>query len=232
MTFQGLKSDSYDVLSTHLNSNSPHRLNIQTRQSPATISSSSINKSLPDLAFISQYTKEIPRSRTASPLPPTPTPAAPSPTIVQQKQDVERPRTLKSIKRYKNSKHSTEPLGVFYSPQLRKTFAAVPASAVVGGGSNEGPKIIKMKLPPPSSYPVNQQQTSTLKSCLKYGPRANSCDIQAILQDRRSPAPMPVVPQPISNTVGNLLFRHFHERLFFVSLGFFFSEYETSFLGS
>lgn len=201
-----MRSDSYDVLSTHATSNYPHQLNIPSRQSPATISSSSIHKSLPDLAFISQYSKEIPRSRTASPLPPTPTPAAPSPTIIQQKQEVERPRTLKSIKRYKNSKHSTEPLGVFYSPQLRKTFAAVPASAVVASGTNEGPKIIKMKLPPPSSYPVNQQQTSSLKSCLKYGSRANSCDIQAMLQDRRSPAPMAAIPQPNSNMVTYRLF--------------------------
>ena len=198
---RGLKSESYDQLSTHTTSNSPHHLNIPSRQSPATISSSSIHKSLPDLAFISQYSKELPRSRTTSPLPTAPAPAAPSPTIIQQRQDMERPRTLKSIKRYKNSKHSTEPLGVFYSPQLRKTFAAVPASAVVGNGTNDGPKIIKMKLPPPSSYPVNQQQASNLKSCLKYGPRANSCDILAMLQDRRSPAPMPAIPPPATNTV-------------------------------
>jgi len=131
---------------------------------------------------------------------------ASSPTIIQQKQDSERPRTLKSIKRYKNSKHSTEPLGVFYSPQLRKTFAAVPASAVING-SNDGPKIIKMKLPPPSSYPVGQQQqqqqhqTSNLKSCLKYGSRANSCDIQAMLQDRKSPAPTFAIPEPVNNMV-------------------------------
>jgi len=95
-------------------------------------------------------------------------------------------------------------LGVFYSPQLRKTFAAVPASAVING-SNEGPKIIKMKLPPPSSYPVGQQQqqqqTSNLKSCLKYGSRANSCDIQAMLQDRKSPAPTLTIPEPSSNMV-------------------------------
>lgn len=198
---QGLKSDSYDQLSTHTNFNSPHHLNIPSRQSPATISSSSIHKSLPDLAFISQYSKELPRSRTTSPLPSAANPAAPSPNISQQKQDMERPRTLKSIKRYKNSKHSTEPLGVFFSPQLGKTFAAVPASAVIGNGTTDGPKIIKMKFPPPSSYPINQQQTSALKSCLKYGPRANSCDIQAMLQDRRSPAPMPAVPPPTSNTV-------------------------------
>ncbi|CAF5073976.1 unnamed protein product, partial [Rotaria magnacalcarata] len=53
-----------------------------------------------------------------------------------------------------------------------------------------------MKLPPSSSFPrgrqqqqqQQQQQTGTLKPCLKYGPRATSCDIQAILQERASPA--------------------------------------------
>ncbi len=127
----------------------------------------------------------------------------PSPTVIQQKQESERPRTLKSIKRYKNSKHSTEPLGVFYSPQLGKTFAAVPASAIISE-SNEGPKIIKMKLPPPSSYPIGQQQhhqTSNLKSCLKYGSRANSCDIQAMLQDKESSAPVLTIPKPSNNKV-------------------------------
>lgn len=200
------KSESYDHLSNHTNSNSPHHLNVPSRQSPAPISSSSIHKSLPDLAFISQYSKELPRSRTTSPLPPTSSSSASinttnvtsSQTIIQP----EKPRTLKSIKRYKNSKHSTEPLGVFYSPQLGKTFAAVPASAVAGG-SNDGPRILKMKLPPPSSYPIGQnqqQQISNLKSCLKYGSRANSCDIQAMLQDRRSPAPQSVIPEPMHNT--------------------------------
>ncbi|CAF3397719.1 unnamed protein product [Rotaria sp. Silwood1] len=199
---------SINYLQTVMASNSPHHLAVPPRPSPVPISSSSIHKSLPDLAFISQYSKELPRSRTTSPLPPTSTPANPSlpintnymissPTVTQQqqKQESERPRTLKSIKRYKNSKHSTEPLGVFYSPQLRKTFAAVPASAVING-SNEAPTIIKMKLPPPSSFPKGQQQTSNLKSCLKYGPRANSCDIQAMLQDRISPAPALTIPQP------------------------------------
>ncbi len=137
-------------------------------------------------------------------MPSTTVQTAPSPTIVQQKQESERPRTLKSIKRYKNSKHSTEPLGLFFSPQLRKTFAAVPASAIVGG-TNEGPKIIKMKLPPPSSYPIaqqhHQQQQTNLKSCLKYGSRANSCDIEAMLQDRRSPAPGFTIPGPMNNMV-------------------------------
>jgi len=48
--------------------------------------------------------------------------------IQQQKQDSDRPRTLKSIKRYKNSKHSTEPIGVFYSQPLHKTLPTVPTS--------------------------------------------------------------------------------------------------------
>jgi hypothetical protein len=118
----------------------------------------------------------------------------------QQKQDAERPRTLKSIKRYKNSKHSTEPLNVFYSPQLRKTFAAVPASAVIAG-TNDSPTIIKMKRPPPSPLSTGQQQAANLKSCLKYGSRANSCDIQAMLQDRRSPANVLTIPEPTINMV-------------------------------
>lgn len=197
---KGLKYDSSDQLS----SQSPHRLTVP---SPASIASSSIHKSLPDLAFISQYSKELPRSRTTSP---SPSPSSQttqinsSPVIIQPKQDPDKPRTLKSIKRYKSSKHSTEPLNIFYSPQLRKTFAAVPASAVVPG-SNESPKVIKMKLPPPSSYPSpvggGQQQSSNLKSCLKYGSRANSCDIQAMLQDRKSPAPIPIIRQPLYDTV-------------------------------
>ncbi|CAF1531885.1 unnamed protein product [Rotaria magnacalcarata] len=203
-----------NYLQTHTGLNSPHHLAVPSRPSTEPISSSAIHKSLPDLAFISQYSKELPRSRTTSPLPPTTIPPSPSPSAntaqmvtspvltQQQKQDNERPRTLKSIKRYKNSKHSTEPLGVFYSPQLRKTFAAVPASAVING-SNETPTIIKMKLPPSSSFPrgrqqqqQQQQQTGTLKPCLKYGPRATSCDIQAILQERASPATILTVAQP------------------------------------
>jgi hypothetical protein len=210
-----LKSESYDQISTQTGSNSSQHLTIHSHQSPAPISSSSIHKSLPDLAFISQYSKELPRSRTTSPLPPTSSSAnnttntASSPTVIQQKQESDRPRTLKSIKRYKNSKHSTEPLGVFYSPQLRKTFAAVPASAVING-SNEGPKMIKMKLPPPSSYPVGQQQqSSNLKSCLKYGPRANSCDIQVMLQDRKSPAPTLTIPEPSINRVRREFIKHY-----------------------
>ncbi|CAF3879023.1 unnamed protein product [Rotaria sordida] len=208
--FQSTPTTNY--LQTHFDSNSPRHLAVPSRPSPLPVSSSSIHKSLPDLAFISQYSKELPRSRTTSPLPPTPNLpnsafltnnnnmiSSPTVTQQQQKQESERPRTLKSIKRYKNSKHSTEPLGVFYSPQLRKTFAAVPASAVITG-PNEGPTIIKMKLPPPSSFPKGrQQQTSNLKSCLKYGPRANSCDIQAMLQDRISPAPALPIPQPTSD---------------------------------
>ncbi|CAF1277669.1 unnamed protein product [Adineta steineri] len=195
------KSESYDQLSTDTNS---RHLTVPSHPSPLPNSSSTIHKSLPDLAFISQYSKELPRSRTTSPLPPSSsmnsTNTASSSTTNQQMQEPERPRTLKAIKRYKNSKHSTEPLGVFYSPQLRKTFAAVPASAVINNGSNEERTIIKMKLPPPSSYPTRQQQNSALKSCLKYGSRANSCDIQAMLQDRRSPAPVLSIPEPITNT--------------------------------
>jgi hypothetical protein len=151
---------------------------------------------------MSQYSKELPRSRTVSPVPPTAsssTGMTPSRTI-NQSQEPERPRTLKSIKRYKNSKHSTEPLGVFYSPQLRKTFAAVPASAVING-SNEGPTMIRMKLPPSSSSQMGQQQQSSLKSCLKYGSRATSCDILAMLQERKSPAPSLNIPEPTNNRV-------------------------------
>ncbi len=103
---------------------------------PAPISSSYLHKSLPDLSFISHYSKELPRSLTTSPLLSNCsssiniTRTTPSPTLIQQqKQDSDRPRTLKSIKRYKNSKHSTEPLGIFYSPQLRKTFTTVPTSS-------------------------------------------------------------------------------------------------------
>jgi hypothetical protein len=204
--FIGDKFNSSDHLSANADSNSSRHLTVPSRPSPLPISSSAIHKSLPDLAFISQYSKELPRSRTTSPLPSTSIPPTPSSSITPSSiiiQESERPRTLKSIKRYKNSKHSTEPLGVFYSPQLRKTFAAVPASAVINGG-NDSPKLMKMKLPPPSSYPTRQQQqqhTSTLKSCLKYGSRATSCDIQAMLQDRKSPPPPLVIPEPTSNKV-------------------------------
>jgi hypothetical protein len=175
--------------------NASHRLTVPSHPSPAPISSSTVHKSLPDLAFISQYSKELPRSQTASPMPPTSNSimnSSPSPIIVQSKTDTDRPRTLKSIKRYKNSKHSTEPLGVFYSPQLRKTFAAMPASAVITG-PNDTPTIIKMKLPPSLSQTA-QQQAAQLKSCLKYGSRANSCDIQAMLDEGKSPSTLLTLP--------------------------------------
>jgi hypothetical protein len=78
----------------------------------------SFNKSLPDLSFISHYSKELPLLQTSST---NITRTTPSPTLIHQhKQDSDRPRTLKSIKRYKNSKHSTVPINIFYSPQLRK----------------------------------------------------------------------------------------------------------------
>lgn len=206
-------------LQSHAGLNSPHNLAAASRPSPSLSTSSAINKSLPDLGFISQYSKELPRSRTTSPLPPTaslaPTilttrmGASPSVSQQQQKQENDRPRTLKSIKRYKNSKHSTEPLGVFFSPQLGKTFAAVPASAVING-TNETPTFIKMKLPP-SSYPKVQKQSlqqeqrsTTLKPCLKYGPRAASCDIQAMLQDGEPAEVTLNVPQPARERVYRL----------------------------
>jgi hypothetical protein len=177
--------------------------NSQYPTSFKSISSSAIHKSLPDLSFISQYSKELPLSRSISPLPPTSSSSinisrtTPSPTLIlHQKQDLDRPRTLKSIKRYKNSKHSTEPLGVFYSPQLRKTYAAIPASAIITG-SNAPATLIKMKCP--SSFA--HQQTLNLKSCLKYGSRANSCDIQAMLQDRTSPVPSLSITESTNNQV-------------------------------
>lgn len=84
------------------------------------------HKSLPDLSFVTHYSKEIPRSLNTSPLLQTSsssetniTRTTPSPTLIQQhKQDLDRPRTLKSIKRYKNSKHSTEPFNVYHSSTL------------------------------------------------------------------------------------------------------------------
>jgi len=65
------------------------------------------HKSLPDLSFLSQYSTELPRSSSIQFAR-----TIPSPTLIiqQQKLDNDRPRTLKSIKRYKNNKHSTEPL--------------------------------------------------------------------------------------------------------------------------
>jgi hypothetical protein len=159
-------------------------------------------KSLPDLSFISQYSKELPRSRTTSPSSSTMniTRGIPSPGLVQhQKPDSDRPRTLKSIKRYKNSKHSTEPLGVFYSPQLRKTFTAVPAATTVTTGSNT-PSVGNQKTPTSFSLPQSErQQTSNLKSCLRYGSRANSCDIQDVSQDRKSSIPSLSIPE-LTNT--------------------------------
>jgi len=232
--FIGDKFDSSDHLSANADSNSSRHLTVPSRPSPLPISSSAIHKSLPDLAFISQYSKELPRSRTTSPSPSTSIPPTssssitPSPIIIQES---ERPRTLKSIKRYKNSKHSTEPLGVFYSPQLRKTFAAVPASAVING-SNDSPKLMKMKLPPPSSYPTRQQQqqqhASTLKSCLKYGSRATSCDIQAMLQDRKSPPPPLVIPEPTSNKVRRDSIPYLSDNIFDFLLGIIISFVKTS----
>ncbi|CAF3693909.1 unnamed protein product [Rotaria sp. Silwood1] len=184
----GSKSKSYDNLTL-----------------PFSIPSSSIHKSLPDLSFISQYSKELPRSYTASLLPRTSSLSinfirtTSSPTLIQQqKHDSDRPRTLKSIKRYKNSKHSTEPIGVFYSPQLRKTFAAVPTSAVING-SNTSATVIKMKLPSSSSLQSEQQQTVNLKSCLKYQSRANSCDIQSTLHDKKSPILSCSIPRLTNN---------------------------------
>ncbi|CAF4142591.1 unnamed protein product, partial [Adineta steineri] len=144
---------------------------------PARNSFVASHKSLPDLSFISQYSKELPRSRTASPTTTSPVNinrTTPSPILIQHppKQDADRPRTLKSIKRYKNSKHSTEPLGVFYSPQLRKTFAAIPITL---GSDTPSPIETNIKL-----------SSSNLKSCLKYGSRANSCDIQDMVQNHKS----------------------------------------------
>jgi hypothetical protein len=181
--------DYHKIEKSYRNTDQAIQTSIQLDSSLARKSESrtSIHKSLPDLSFISQYSKELPRSRTTSSSSIIAARTTPSPTLIhQQKQDSERPRTLKSIKRYKNSKHSTEPLGVFYSPQLRKTFATVPASAIITG-SNTTATVMKIKLPSSSSSQPQRQQMMNLKSCLKYGSRANSCDIQAMLQDRKSP---------------------------------------------
>ncbi|CAF1302728.1 unnamed protein product [Rotaria sordida] len=177
-------------------------------------SSSSIHKSLPDLSFISQYLKELPRTYTTSSLSRTSSSfinvarTTSSPILIQQqKYDSDRPRTLKSIKRYKNSKHSTEPIGVFYSPQLRKTFAAVPVSAVITD-ANASSTIIKMKLPSYSSL-RSEQQILNRKSCLKYQSRANSCDIQSTLQDKKLSSFS--IPRLINNKDSNfpLLNQHY-----------------------
>ncbi|CAF3670531.1 unnamed protein product [Rotaria sordida] len=177
-------------------------------------SSSSIHKSLPDLSFISQYLKELPRTYTTSSLSRTSSSfinvarTTSSPILIQQqKYDSDRPRTLKSIKRYKNSKHSTEPIGVFYSPQLRKTFAAVPVSAVITD-ANASSTVIKMKLPSYSSL-RSEQQILNRKSCLKYQSRANSCDIQSTLQDKKLSSFS--IPRLINNKDSNfpLLNQHY-----------------------
>jgi hypothetical protein len=139
-----LSTDQAIQTSIHIDSSS----NSKYRTLVKPISSSSIHKSLPDLSFISQYSRALPSTSLSSI---NISRTTPSPTLIhQQKQDPDRPRTLKSIKRYKNSKHSTEPLGIFYSPQLRKTYAAIPTS------------VIKMKCP--SSF--SHQQTLNIKSCL------------------------------------------------------------------
>ncbi|UJR09434.1 hypothetical protein I4U23_013674 [Adineta vaga] len=172
----------------HCSSNNRHRsTSVAARKSDSfdqlTIPTATlIHKSLPDLSFISQYSKELPQSRATSPSTflVNNTRTTPSPTIVQQpKQDSDRPRTLKSIKRYKNSKHSTEPLGVFYSPQLRKTFAAVP---LMTESSTPLPSENTTK-----SSLLSTSQTSNLKSCLKSVSRANSCDIQNIIEEYKLP---------------------------------------------
>ncbi|CAF0783895.1 unnamed protein product [Adineta ricciae] len=177
-----LSSDQAIQTSLHSAPNNRHRsTSVAARKSDsfdqlATSTRTLIHKSLPDLSFISQYTKELPRSHTTSSsiLISNNTRATPSPTIIQQpKQDSDRPRTLKSIKRYKNNKHSTEPLGVFYSPQLRKTFAAVPIITESSASS-------------PTAH-INKSQAANLKSCLKAASRANSCDIQNAIEEQKSP---------------------------------------------
>lgn len=177
-----LSSQRHQAIQTSILFDSPPSISQQHRTTDTTDNhllppraSSANHKSLPDLSFISQYSKELPRSRTTSPLPSSTLP--PPITVQPAKQEPERPRTLKSIKRYKNSKHSTEPLGVFYSPQLRKTFAAVPSSAVIQR-SDITPAMIEMRLPVASPQ---------LNSSRKLGTRANSCDIQATLQECKAP---------------------------------------------
>ncbi len=87
---------------------------------PLTIPISIPTSSLPDLSFLSKYSQALPTTS------PTPSSSINSPRLTLSPSD--RPRTLKSIKRYKNCKHSTEPLGIFSSPQLRQTFTTVPTS--------------------------------------------------------------------------------------------------------
>ncbi|CAF0860826.1 unnamed protein product [Didymodactylos carnosus] len=149
---------------------------------------SSTYKSLPDLSFISQYSKEIPHSssQTTSPVPPTNFQSSSQTEFItssnstsqqQQQPQSERPRTLKSIKRYKNSKHQTEPC-VFYSPQLRKTFAAIPAAQVQSGQN----QVMMFKMQQQQQQRTHGKPPPTLKSCLKHNIRANSCDIAAVLR--------------------------------------------------
>ena len=146
-----MKSKSYDHLATSYR-----------------VSSISIHKSLPDLSFISQYSKELSQYQSILPLSKLSTDTTrtiSSPTLIQQQkiQDFDRRRTLKSIKRYKNNKHSTEPLGIFYSPQLRKNRSSTPTSIVQ-----------------PSQILTNRIL------CLNKEIRANSCDIQSLLKHRQS----------------------------------------------
>jgi hypothetical protein len=135
---------------------------------------SSFHKSLPDLSFISNYSKELSRSLTTSPLLQTSSTniarTTPSPTLIHQyKQDSDRPRTLKSIKRYKNSKHSTEPLSVFYSPQLRRTLFKPPQTFNLQSSSREhhsendltSKTSVNMKIS--SNHPSNDQFSSSTK---------------------------------------------------------------------
>ncbi|CAF1200500.1 unnamed protein product, partial [Didymodactylos carnosus] len=147
-------------------------------------------KSLPDLSFISQYSKETPRtnSQTTSLVPSADSQlsseagfiTSSNSTSQQQEQQSERPRTLKSIKRYKNSKHPTEPC-VFYNLQLRKTFAAIPTKQVQ---SKQSPIMMLMVQQKPQR--THSKPPSLLKSCLKH--RANSCDIASVL--RLQPTPL------------------------------------------
>jgi len=136
VTDQAIQTSIQTTSKDHSNRIVPKSNSYNHLTTPTPVSSSCLHKSLPDLSFISHYSKELPRSVTTSPLLLTCsssiniTRTTPSPTLIQQqKQDSDRPRTLKSIKRYKNSKHSTEPLSVFYSPQLRKTFTTIPTSS-------------------------------------------------------------------------------------------------------
>jgi hypothetical protein len=105
--FQSYQQQHNSLIPNHTKSKSYNSLTI-----PTSIPTSS----LPDLSFLSKYSQALP----------TPSSSINSPRLTLSPSD--RPRTLKSIKRYKNSKHSTEPLGIFSSPQLRQTFTPVPTS--------------------------------------------------------------------------------------------------------